>query len=483
MWVASVTSRAGLTRLRAGGARRNARGLNAVSGQASGRSMSVLAFGAPTPLRSRGATTVTRAILLPTSSVPKAALCRSAPAAGGGAGAGHQQPSSPTPGTDPRNAHREIREMVQGLCKGFPGEYWRDLDAKSEYPTEFVTALQDAGVLSMLIPVEYGGTGSSLGEAAVALEEIHASGCNGAAAHAQMYIMGSVLRHGSEAQKQEWLPQIAGGLRLQAFGVSEPNNGTDTLSLETKAVADPDGESYVINGQKIWTSRAKQSDLMLLLARTGGPDTPRSKALSVFLVDLRTAVPNGQVTIKPIDAMINHNTNSVYIDNLLVPTAMRVGEEGEGFKAILTAMNAERVLIAAECIGDGRYFVDRAVSYANDRVVFGRPIGANQGVQHPIAKAHAAVEAASLMVSRAAELYDAGLPCGPEANMAKMLAADASWEAANVCFQTHGGYSFAREYDIERKFRETRLYQIAPISTNLILSFIAEKVLGLPRSY
>eukprot|EP00038_Savillea_parva_P028158 m.63544 g.63544 ORF g.63544 m.63544 type:complete len:448 (+) comp8158_c1_seq2:1600-2943(+) len=391
----------------------------------------------------------------------------------------HHQSSPP----DPLERHGEIREMVQGLCKGYPGTYWRDLDARSEYPTEFVDALQHAGILSMLIPEKYGGTGSQLGEAAVALEEIHASGCNGAAAHAQMYIMGSILRHGTEDQKSTWLPQIASGLRLQAFGVSEPNNGTDTLSLETRAVASPDGNGYVINGQKIWTSRARQSDLMLLLARTGDAGVKRSKALSVFLVDLREAVPAGQVSITPIDAMINHNTNSVYIDNLHVPASMRIGDEGQGFTAILTAMNAERVLIAAECVGDGRYFIDRAVAYANERTVFGRPIGSNQGVQHPIAKAHASVEAASLMVTRAAELYDAGLPCGAEANMAKMLAADASWEAANVCFQTHGGYAFAREYDIERKFRETRLYQIAPISTNLILSFIAEKVLGLPRSY
>eukprot|EP00041_Stephanoeca_diplocostata_P030865 m.943869 g.943869 ORF g.943869 m.943869 type:complete len:443 (-) comp23841_c0_seq2:251-1579(-) len=377
-----------------------------------------------------------------------------------------------------------IRDMVSSLCAKFPGEYWRTLDASSEYPTEFVNALSEAGVLSMLIPPTYGGSGASLREAAAAMEEMHASGCNGAAAHAQMYVMGTILRHGSDAQKNQWLPQIASGLRLQAFGVSEPNNGTDTLSLETKAVyTKQDGSAgYQINGQKIWTSRARQSDLMILLARTGTDDVQRSKALSVFLVDLRDAVGKS-VTIQPIDAMINHNTNSVFIEELFVPEEMRIGEEGEGFKAILTAMNAERVLIAAECIGDGRYLIDRAVDYASSRKVFGRCIGQNQGIQHPIARAYANLKAAELMVHRAADLYDAGKACGPEANMAKMLAADASWEAANVCFQTFGGYAFAREYDIERKFRETRLYQIAPISTNMILSFLAEKVLGLPRSY
>lgn len=375
-----------------------------------------------------------------------------------------------------------IRSMIRSLCAGFPGEYWRDLDSKSEYPTEFVTALFDAGILSMLIPEKYGGTESTVREAAVALEEIHASGCNGGAAHAQMYVMGTILRHGNEEQKQTWLPQISGGLRLQAFGVSEPNNGTDTLSLETKAVRAPDDKGYIVNGQKIWTSRARQSDLMILLARTGDESTKRSKALSVFLVDLRE-VAGKEVIIQPIDAMINHNTNSVFIENLYVPDEMLIGDEGDGFKSIITAMNAERILIAAECIGDGRYFIDKAVAYANERIVFGRPIGQNQSIQHPIAKAYANIEAAKLMVYNAARLYDSGQPCGAEANMAKMLAADASWEAANVCFQTFGGYSFAREYDIERKFRETRLYQIAPISTNLILSHLAEKVLGLPRSY
>eukprot|EP00040_Diaphanoeca_grandis_P026104 m.145610 g.145610 ORF g.145610 m.145610 type:complete len:462 (+) comp30448_c0_seq1:377-1762(+) len=375
-----------------------------------------------------------------------------------------------------------IRSMVRSLCAQFPGEYWRDLDSKSEYPTAFVTALFEAGVLSMLIPEQYGGTESTVREAAIALEEIHASGCNGGAAHAQMYVMGTILRHGSEEQKQKWLPQISSGLRLQAFGVSEPNNGTDTLSLETKAVKTEDGTGYVINGQKIWTSRARQSDLMILLARTGDETVKRSKALSVFLVDLRK-VAGKEVIIQPIDAMINHNTNSVFIENLKVPNEMLIGEEGDGFKSIITAMNAERILIAAECIGDGRYFIQRAVDYANERKVFGRLIGQNQSIQHPIAKAYASIEAAKLMVYKAAQLYDNGVACGAEANMAKMLAADASWEAANVCFQTFGGYSFAREYDIERKFRETRLYQIAPISTNLILSHIAEKVLGLPRSY
>lgn len=336
----------------------------------------------------------------------------------------------------------------------------------------------------MLIPEEYGGTGSSLAETAVVLEEVHSSGCNGGAAHAQMYVMGTILRHGSEEQRQKWLPQIASGLKLQAFGVSEPNNGTDTLSLETKAVQEEGTGDYIINGQKIWTSRARQSDMMILLARTSSdPATKRSKALSVFLVDLREAVANKSVTIQPIDAMINHNTNHLFMEDLRVPESMRIGEEGEGFKAILTSMNAERILIAAECIGDGRYLINRAVDYAKEREVFGRPIGMNQGVQFPLAKAHANLEAAKLMVYRAADLYDQGLPCGPEANMAKMLAADASWEAANACFQTFGGFAFAKEYDVERKFRETRLYQIAPISTNLILSFVSEKVLGLPRSF
>jgi len=388
-------------------------------------------------------------------------------------------------GFDSVEEEEMVRDSVRALCSEYKGEYWREKDATSTYPTEFVTALGDAGFLSMLIPEQYGGTGSSLAETAVVLEEVHASGCNGGAAHAQMYVMGTILRHGSEEQRAEWLPQIADGLKLQAFGVSEPNNGTDTLSLETRAVREEGGSGdYIINGQKIWTSRALQSDMMILLARTSSdPATKRSKALSVFLVDLREAVDNKSVQIQPIDAMINHNTNHLFMEDLRVPESMRIGEEGEGFKAILTSMNAERILIGAECIGDGRYLIDRAVEYAKEREVFGRPIGQNQGVQFPLAKAHANLEAAKLMVYRAAELYDQGLPCGPEANMAKMLAADASWEAANACFQTFGGFAFAREYDVERKFRETRLYQIAPISTNLILSFVSEKVLGLPRSF
>eukprot|EP00039_Didymoeca_costata_P006424 m.90039 g.90039 ORF g.90039 m.90039 type:complete len:423 (+) comp13254_c0_seq2:119-1387(+) len=378
---------------------------------------------------------------------------------------------------------KEIRDSVRGLCSNFPGEYWRDLDKKAKYPYEFVDALQQAGYLSMLIPMEYGGSGSSLLDAAVVLEEVQASGCNGSAAHAQMYTMGTIVRHGSEEQKQLWLPQIAAGLKLQAFGVSEPDNGTDTLRLQTKAVWDEASGNYIVNGQKIWTSRAKQSDLMLLLARTATSQGKHTqKDLSVFLVDMRDEVDR-TITIQSIDTMINHNTNHVFIENLKVPLSMRIGDEGEGFKSILTSMNAERILIASECIGDGRYFLDKAVDYAKSRVVFNREIGKNQGIQFPLAKAYASLEAAKLMVTKASHLYDAGLPCGPEANMAKMLAADASWEAANACFQTFGGYSFARDYNIERKFRETRLYQIAPISTNLILSFIAEKVLGLPRSF
>ena len=391
-----------------------------------------------------------------------------------------------SPGTGPEEETEEIRairEGVQALCAGFPGEYWREKDAERAYPTEFVQALTDAGYLAALIPEEYGGSGLGLSHAAAILEEIHKSGGNAAACHAQMYIMGSILRHGSDEQKQQWLPQIASGeLRLQAFGVTEPTSGTDTLSLRTTAVRD--GDHYVVNGQKVWTSRAEHSDLMLLLARTTPKDKVEKKGegLSVFLVDMREALGNG-LTIRPLRAMINHNSTEVFFDNLRVPAENLIGEENKGFRYILSGMNAERVLIAAECIGDARWFIDKAVAYAGTREVFGGPIGRNQGVQFPIAKAYAATEAADLMVKKAAARFDAGASIGPEANMAKYLAAEASWAAAEMCLQTHGGFGFAEEYDVERKFRETRLYQVAPISTNLILSYISEHVLGLPRSY
>lgn len=377
----------------------------------------------------------------------------------------------------------DIRASVRALCAGFPGTYWRRVDAERQYPVAFVQALTEAGFLAALIPESYGGSGLGIAAAAAILEEIHKSGGNGAACHAQMYTMGTVLRHGSEAQKQRTLPEIAAGtLRLQAFGVTEPTSGSDTSRIQTTAVRDGDG--YVINGQKVWTSRAEHSDLMLLLART----TPRDQVekphdgLSVFLIDLREAGKAGLV-IRPIRTMINHATTEVYFDNLRVPADTLVGEEDRGFRYILDGMNAERVLIAAECLGDARWFIGKAAAYASERIVFGRPIGQNQGIQFPIARAYAATEAASLMVAKAAALFDADRPCGPEANMAKLLAADASWQAADMCLQTHGGFGFAEEYDVERKFRETRLYQIAPISTNLILSYIAEHVLGLPRSY
>jgi alkylation response protein AidB-like acyl-CoA dehydrogenase len=379
--------------------------------------------------------------------------------------------------------HADIRDSVARLCAGFDGAYWRDLDARMAYPTEFVEALTRAGFLSAMIPEAHGGAGLPLSAAVAILEEIHRAGCNGAAAHAQMYTMGTLLRHGSEAQKARWLPEIAAGtLRLQAFGVTEPGSGTDTLSLATTARRD--GDHYRISGQKIWTSRAEHSDLMVLLART----TPREQVakkgegLSVFLVDMREARKQG-MTIRPIRTMMNHATTEIWFDNVPVPAENLIGEEGKGFRYILSGMNVERILIAAECIGDAKYFIARASAYARERQVFGRPIGANQGIQFPIAKAHAATCAAELMVHAAAEAYEAGENCGPQANMAKMLAADASWEAANMCIQTHGGFGFAAEYDIERKFRETRLYQVAPISTNLILAYIAEHVLGLPRSY
>ena len=377
----------------------------------------------------------------------------------------------------------DIRDAVRSLCQGYPGEYWRDKDRKREYPTEFVQALTDSGFLAVLIPEIYGGSELGIQEAAAILEEIHKSGCNGAACHAQMYIMGTLLRHGSEEQKKKYLPGIASGeLRLQAFGVTEPGSGTDTTSIRT--FAKREGDEYVVNGQKVWTSRAEHSDLMLLLARTTPKDevTKRTDGLSVFLVDLRKSLNHG-VTIRPISTMINHATTEVFIDDLRIPAEQRIGEEGKGFRYILDGMNAERILIGAECIGDSRWFIQKASDYAKDRTVFQRPIGQNQGIQFPIAKAYAQSEAADLMVRKAASLFDSGKPCGKEANMAKLLAADASWEAADVCLQTHGGFGFAEEYDIERKFRETRLYRIAPVSTNLILSYLAEHVLGLPRSF
>ena len=377
----------------------------------------------------------------------------------------------------------DIRNAVRSLCQGYPGEYWREKDRKREYPTEFVQALTDSGFLAVLIPEIYGGSELGIQEAAAILEEIHKSGCNGAACHAQMYIMGTLLRHGSEEQKKKYLPGIASGeLRLQAFGVTEPGSGTDTTSIRT--FAKREGDEYVVNGQKVWTSRAEHSDLMLLLARTTPKDevTKRTDGLSVFLVDLRKSLNHG-VTIRPISTMINHATTEVFIDDLRIPAEQRIGEEGKGFRYILDGMNAERILIGAECIGDSRWFIQKASEYAKDRKVFQRPIGQNQGIQFPIAKAYAQSEAADLMVRKAATLFDSGKPCGKEANMAKLLAADASWEAADVCLQTHGGFGFAEEYDIERKFRETRLYRIAPVSTNLILSYLAEHVLGLPRSF
>ncbi|CAH1651055.1 Acyl-CoA dehydrogenase [Hyphomicrobiales bacterium] len=378
---------------------------------------------------------------------------------------------------------REIRGAVRKLCEQFPGEYWRKLDREDAYPQAFVQELAEAGYLSVLIPEAYGGAGLPLSAAAAILEEIQRAGCNGAACHAQMYIMGALVRHGSDAQKSAYLPKIASGeLRLQAFGVTEPTSGTDTTSIKT--FAERRGDHYVVNGQKVWTSRAAYSDLMLLLARTTPRDevAKRTDGLSVFILDMREAKNNG-LTIQPIRAMMNHSTTEVFFDNVRIPTENLVGEEGKGFRYILSGMNAERILIASECIGDAKWFLEKATAYANQRVVFGRPIGQNQGIQFPLAKAYAQMRAAELMVHRAAELFEAGKDCGAEANMAKMLAADASWAAAEACVQTHGGFAFAEEYDVERKFRETRLYQVAPISTNLILSYIAEHVLGMPRSY
>ena len=384
----------------------------------------------------------------------------------------------------PTEDHADVRDGVRALCARFPGEYWRALDRERQYPTEFVRALTEAGYLGCLIPEEFGGSGLGIGAAAAILEEVHASGGNGAACHAQMYIMGTILRHGSPAQKKRFLPEIAAGrLRLQAFGVTEPTAGTDTTAIRTAAVKKGNSR-YVVNGQKVWTSRAEHSDLMLLLARTTPRDQAQRKTegLSVFLVDMRAALGKG-LTIRPIRTMINHATTEVFFDNLEVPAENLIGEEGAGFRYILDGMNAERILIGAECIGDARWFIAKARDYANERVVFNRPIGQNQGIQFPIARAYAQSEAAALMVKRACSLYEAGTPCGPEANMAKLLASEASWFAADMCLQTHGGFGFAEDYDIERKFRETRLYQVAPISTNLILAYIAEHVLGLPRSY
>jgi acyl-CoA dehydrogenase len=376
-----------------------------------------------------------------------------------------------------------IRTAVRALCADFPGEYWRALDRERAYPEEFVAALTKAGFLAALIPEDYGGSGLTMSAAIVIMEEIQASGCNGAACHAQMYTMGTVLRHGSAEQKKRYLPGIARGeLRLQAFGVTEPTSGTDTLALRTTAVRD--GGDYVINGQKIWTSRAEHSDLMLLLARTAPREqaTKRTAGLSVFLVDMREVKGKG-LTIRPIRTMMNHATTEVFFENMRVPAENLIGTEGEGFRYILSGMNAERILIGAECIGDAKWFIQKATAYAGERVVFGRPIGQNQGVQFPIARAYIGMRAAELMVREAASLYEAGKDCGAEANMAKHLAAEASWAAADMCLQTHGGFGFAEEFDIERKFRETRLYTVAPISTNLVLSYIAEHVLGLPRSY
>lgn len=376
-----------------------------------------------------------------------------------------------------------IRDSVRALCQDFPGEYWRELDEKREYPTAFVTAMTEAGFMAALIPEEYGGSGLGLTAACAILEEIHKSGCNAGACHAQMYTMGTVLKHGSAEQKQAWLPKVASGeIRLQAFGVTEPTSGTDTLSLQTTAVKK--GDHYVVNGQKIWTSRAEHSDFMVLLARTTPKDKVEKKGdgLSVFMVDMRDALKDG-MTIRPIRTMMNHATTEVFFDDVKVPAENLIGEEGKGFRYILDGMNAERTLIASECLGDAQWFIKKATDYASERKVFGAPIGKNQGVQFPIARAYASYRAAALMVSEASSKFDAGEKCAEEANIGKMLASEASWEAAEMCVQTFGGFAFAEEYDIERKFRETRLYQVAPVSTNLILAYIGQNVLGLPRSY
>jgi acyl-CoA dehydrogenase len=385
--------------------------------------------------------------------------------------AGHEDP------------HSELRDAVRALCNQYDSAYWQKVDEARGYPEAFVDALTKAGWLAALIPEEYGGSGLSLAGASVIMEEINRSGGNSGACHGQMYNMGTVLRHGSAAQKRQYLPRIASGeLRLQSMAVTEPTAGTDTSRITTTAVKR--GDRYVVNGQKVWTSRLQHSDLMILLARTAPPAEVKKKSdgMSIFIVDLREAMGKG-ITARPIRNMVNHETNELFIDNLEVPAENLIGEEGRGFRYILDGLNAERILIAAECIGDGYWFIDKATSYAKQRVVFDRPIGQNQGIQFPLARAYVNVEAANLMRFAAAALYDAHKPCGAEANMSKLLAADASWEAANVCVQTHGGFGFAAEYDVERKFRETRLYQVAPISTNLILSYIGEHVLGLPRSF
>lgn len=377
----------------------------------------------------------------------------------------------------------EIRDAVRKICAPFDGAYWQKLEKTDSYPSAFVDALTKSGFLAVLIPEEYGGSGLPLRAAAVVLEEIHATGGNAGACHAQMYMMGTLLRHGSDAQKKQYLPAIASGeLRLQAFGVTEPTSGSDTTQLKTRAVRD--GDDYIVNGQKVWTSRALYSDLMLLLARTTPADqvTSKTDGLSVFLVDMRAARDNG-MEIRPIDAMVNHNTTEIYFDNLRIPASSLIGEEGRGFKYILDGMNAERALVASECLGDARWFIETATNYANDRVVFGKPIGANQGVQFPIARAYAEMRAAELVLRRACALFDAGLPCGEDANMAKLLLSEASWHAGEACLQTHGGFGYACEYNVERKWRETRLYQIAPISSNLILAYLGQHVLGMPRSY
>ena len=392
---------------------------------------------------------------------------------------------SVTPSYDATKAENieTIRLSVRQLCEKFGEDYWLDMDRTNGYPTDFVKELTTSGYLGVLIPEEYGGAGLGVLEASAVMEEICRSGAHAGVCHAQMYVMGSVLRHGSEEQKQQSLPKIASGeIRMQSFGVTEPTTGTDTTSLKT--TARKEGDKYIVNGQKVWISRIQHTDLMILLARTTNKDEVAKKTdgLSAFILDVKKAEGNG-LTIRPIESMINHHSCELFFDDLEVPAENLLGQEGKGFKVILDGMNAERVLIAAECVGDGRYFIDKASKYASERVVFGKPIGTNQGVQFPIARAHTQIEAAALMVEKAANLFDAGLPCGAEANMSKMLASEASWAAGDVCMQTHGGFAFAKEYHIERKFRETRLYQIAPISTNLILSFVGEHVLGMPRSY
>ena len=380
--------------------------------------------------------------------------------------------------------HDAIRAAIRELCVAYPDAYWRDLDRTHAYPTDFVQTLTEAGWLAVLIPTEYGGAGLGIAEASIILEEINRGGGNAATAHAQMYIMGTLLRHGSADQKQRYLPRIAHGeLRLQAFGVTEPDAGSETTRLKTTAVRH--GDSYIVNGQKVWTSRAEHSDMLLLLARTTPYDelSDKTRALSVFLVDLQRAVEQGQIEIRPIETMLNHHTTELFIQDLEVPAGNLIGQEGMGFRYIIDGWNAERILIAAESIGDGRWFVERAARYASERVVFGRPIGANQGVQFPIAQAHARLEAADLLRHKAAWLFDTGRKCGAEANMAKLLAAQAAWDATNACLDTHGGYGFAVEFDVERKFRETRLYSVAPINNNLVLAYVGQHVLGMPRSY